>query len=975
MISVTECIRRIESLLESDQEISREQVAELVWAYAANCRRLNERAQRCLDLLRQGRQAEARELAKKPPSLEQELELLDFPERERWLDLCEEVGLPIRQSLNPQAVREVVQEVLGRDARLEGLLRLFRRMSLGQAPLADRLRVLRRIQQADPDHDFWEADVRAYEAARLDELIQEAQKADEQGDLEAIERILGELRGNPWLTPAAPAIRAIEKIAQPHRERWAQARFQEICEALREAHSEMDEARCRALLAEWQEVCDTTGVFPDEALQEAVAPVKAWLEDRETAAREDRAYQEACARLEKAIDEDAPRRKIERLATEVLRFERGMPELLAAKFHTRMEELASRARRRFALTMIGAVGGLALVAVTVILAIRWQMHQSEVAQWEQRIAKALAKDDLAAAGKLLETVRQRHPQVHAAAEIVAQRLAYEKKVEAEQVRRRAFDAISKHIEQQGPDQPDESALARAEKLAKTLQEKQWVQQWRLKYQEAAERRRREREAAFAAKLEDLQARHKALLQAELEERPDIEDFIRPVLDLADDLLKEKGVSQSLLAQVQAFRRHALQIRAKFAATAELRKATQQALENLPNLVGEPEKLEAALAEFTQKFSEHRLAAAFAQANRMASCWQAVLEWRRLWESWGGRLLVERPSEIEDRLAKVEAYLEKFPDGPFSEPVREYQRYLQTAEGAFQDGTLAGLDTVQNILANPIFSDALRIIRTKSGECYYAFQKGLVPQRAGGRTVAYTVSYLTSMTMSVGTRPIHTEQIKEGPIPAPQVAYRQWAEQRLLTFTGNGWETFYLELAAKAASSDAMDPVLAGQLLRTLLNYAASTTPFETDTIRRIRDYIDALDLDLVNWLTPESPPSAEDARRRMTAILQRKEIPSVVEAVKAQLMTMVQALRPRRPVGILLSRPNESRLRLVETLPDGVLEVVWARTGETPTFRVIGRVEGGKVAVTEELAAPFPDGSPVFFLEGEPPKRRGSNGS
>ncbi|MBL7133572.1 MAG: hypothetical protein ISS78_05695, partial [Phycisphaerae bacterium] len=211
MLSTTDCINRIQALLDSGGEVTRERVAELVWAYAAYCRQVGDKSRQCLDLLRQGRRAEARKFAKEAPDLEQELDLLDFPERDQWLDLCEGAGLPVRQSVDIQAARSIIQEVYGESGHMDQLLRRFRRMSLGQAPLADRLRVLRSIQRADPDHDFWEADVRAYESARLEELVGEAKEADTRGDLAEIEQILGELRGGEWLTSPAAHTNAIDK--------------------------------------------------------------------------------------------------------------------------------------------------------------------------------------------------------------------------------------------------------------------------------------------------------------------------------------------------------------------------------------------------------------------------------------------------------------------------------------------------------------------------------------------------------------------------------------------------------------------------------------------------------------------------------------------------------------------------------------------------------------------------------------------
>jgi hypothetical protein len=243
VISSRECVDQIRNLLLAGEAVAKEKVAELVWAYASGCREVNEKAHKCLELLRQGRRAEAGRLAKEPPDLEQELRLLDFPERSAWLDLCETAGLPIGQNLDVNALNGIVQETYADAGNLGPLLRAFRRMSLGHAPLTDRLRILRQVRQTDPQHDLWTEDVRMFEGARQAEIVREADAADAAGDLRTLEGLLAELKSGEWLSSPGRFIAAVEKIAVPHRRRYAKAQFAELAQDLHEAHGRMDEQR------------------------------------------------------------------------------------------------------------------------------------------------------------------------------------------------------------------------------------------------------------------------------------------------------------------------------------------------------------------------------------------------------------------------------------------------------------------------------------------------------------------------------------------------------------------------------------------------------------------------------------------------------------------------------------------------------------------------------------------------------------
>ena len=960
MLSTTDCVNQIQSLLDAGGEVAREQVAELVWAYAAYCRRVDHKARQCLDLLRQGRRNEARKLAKQSPDVEQELNLLDFPEREDWLDLCEGAGLPIRQSLDTVAVRAIIQEVYGDGGRMEQLLRTFRRMSLGQAPLADRLRILRSIRRADPDRDFWEDAVRNYEVARLEELMGETNVASARGDLAAIEQVLGELGSGDWLTSPTAHVNAVEKVAGPHRRRHAYDRFQRLLEELHQAHAEMDEDRCRSLLAEWQDVVDRTGVAPQEEMKSGVAPIRAWLGDRDAAIRTDLDFHEACAQLEKAIDDDREPQKLEQLAAEVFRFERGMPELLAAKFSTRMGELKSRSRRRFALALTGIVGGLLLLAAAVTFVVISQTRRAELEGWHGRIAAALKQGDLDSARKMLDGLRESNPDLVAAAEIVDLRVKYEKMVDAERLRSAEFEQIRQRIEERDPEDPDKTGLARATELARGLEETQWVRQWELKYEEALEQARRRREEAFRERLAELRLLHATFSEAERESRPDLEQYIQPVLELSGELLKAQDVSDALLAQVRPIHKHAEQALRDFQASAEERKTIDGILAELPSIAAQPERLEQTLSAFVEKYGDHRLASDFARAGRMAPHWRASEAWRALASEWSGRLRLDSPSAAASRAQRVEAHLQQFPGGPFSAALQDYLAYLKAADAAFSDGRLVGASKVQDILSHVIFTPALRMIRTRRGDIYYVLEKDLREQLASGRVIGYDLNYITSMNLIYARTFLDLDLIAEGPVTAPQVAYRDWASERLTKFQGPGWETFYLELAAQATEHHGMDPVLTGQLLQLLLGYAASSSPFEVEWIRRLEERVTNEGLDFVEWLDPKRASST--SRWRARELLTNVDSPAaVLDAVSKKLVAMERALQPYQLAGVLLGQ--SARVHFSGQPPDGALYALWSREGESPTFQELGEVRDATAVVAEGMADPFPDGTPVFVRQ------------
>jgi hypothetical protein len=960
MLSTHECVNQIQHILSTGEPVAKEKVAELVWAYASACRRLNERAQKCLDFLRQGRRADALNLAKVPPDLQQELRLLDFPERSAWLDLCETAGLPIAQSLDTNALDAIIQETYSEGGTLDRLLKTFKRMSIGRAPLADRLRILRRIRRADPQPDLWLEDIRAFEAARQGELLNEAEEADGKGDLAALESLLAELRSGEWLAPPARLLATIEKITAPHRRRYATACFTQLAEDLHEAHGRMDEQQCRFLLGQWESVVRETGVQPDEAQAERVAPVREWVEGLDAARHEDEAFQAACAALETAIDDNEGRHILEHLAATVFRFERGMPELLAARFNSCMEELGRKSGRRFALTLAGVIGGVLILAGLVTAVIVWQSRSSERERWRGEIAGALEKGDLEGAGRMLAALAEKNPEVRSAPEIAALARQHERKVQEEAGRMEEFQGLQKKVEDAGPAAPDPKALAQAGELARTLPEKQWVEDWRQKYERAVEDALRQREDAFRLKLDELKALHAKFSEAEQAHREDLDAVAEPCLALAKELAAWTDVSKALQAEVGAIEKHVTQGLKAFAEAAGKRQAIREILDRLPSLTENPDELAKTLETFVQNYPEHPLSAHFSKAVSMAREWRAVNAWQLMVDAWQGQFLVVDVETARARNQQVQEYVKQHPGGPFESAAQDYKAYLSAAMSAFIDGRLIGIAKVNEVLNHPVFTDALQLIRTRNDRAYYILKKDLRPQRAGDRIVGYSFSHMISTlpSFSQGYVNLSVDKIQEGPVPAPQILFAKAAQGRLEQFQATGWETFYLELAAQAQAQKGVDPVLTGQMLQLLLGFASSTTPFHAEQIRQWTNQISGENLDFVAWLDPDNSEAVK-ARLRMEQILNSMgSLQVVIADIHKTIDAMSAAMRPYRPIGIVLN--GSDPIQFGQTPPDGGAYVLVEKAREAPQFVEIGRVKGGKFSGEPAIVGACPQGSPVF---------------
>ena len=227
----------------------------------------------------------------------------------------------------------------------------------------------------------------------------------------------------------------------------------------------------------------TTGFSPGAKLAEDVAPVEEWLEEINQAQSEEDAYNIACLTLEQAIDENHSRDDLEKFIANILRFDRGVPELLAARFSSRMEELSRVAKRKFTLRLTGVIVALLMLGAGVTIGILRYNRSKDLARWRDPISAAIKNEDVDAANKLFSSLDSEAPHFSHDPDIESLRGRRDKIAKEKKDRQDEFDQCIARVEQAGVGAPDTESLKRADALARDFREKSIVQDWRERIQE------------------------------------------------------------------------------------------------------------------------------------------------------------------------------------------------------------------------------------------------------------------------------------------------------------------------------------------------------------------------------------------------------------------------------------------------------------------------------------------------------------
>lgn len=943
----------------ADVELSR--LEELATEYAETCRLTNERSAKCADLLAHGQREQALTLARTSPDLAGEVKHVDFNELGLWLDVCEAHSLMLPDLVDIADVESVVEETYGLRQARESLLRLHRRMAIGKAPLRDRLSVLRRLCKADEAHAFWREDILALEEARIDEIVQQVRQADKAGDLALLTELQGQLLAGDWLNPPGKKMhKAVENLIVPHRKKAARASYEQIASDLHDAHASLDEQLCLSHMGRWKQVQATTGVAPSGELAESVAPVGQWLADEDRARREDQAYQHACESLEQAIDEQAPKHRLEKLAGVVLRFDQGMPEVLAARFSSCMEEVQRSAKRRFALRLVAIIGTLILLAGGISLGVVSHKQRQAMRTWREHIAAALTENDLVQAGQLLDQLEQEDYKLSQTPEIESLRGDYRKMSAADKARRERFETVMAAIAQAGEDNSDVRALKEAKSLAVTFQEKNRVQDWRDRIERARLQGQRSQREKIELSMAELRDMHQQVISARDTEPGRVEALAEACLDRAGQIRAMDGIGSAEFSDIKIIEMFVRNAAAETRRFSQDRRRISEILEALPSHL-QPDRLAEVLESFASRYPEHRLASDFLAAVAMAEHWQAAIAWQDATMDWRGNAIVASSLQAGQRLDGLETYLAEYPNGPHNVVASAYAVYLNAAGEALDGRQLANGDGLKERFGRDRMS-GVGYIRTTDGKRYYYLLND-PPREAtiNGKVRSYDVACYTG-----SRRPrrvsIDVGEVQNGPGVAPQKKLADLIVKELDDFDGPGWETFYLRRAVDVASADKLDPILTVQIMSVMLRRASDCWPFRRAEIDEMLAQLAELNLARVNWLDPEDYEASSKRAQAKELIGELAIEKLIAESANDLAAISRQMAKTYVGVGVLLGGAGE--IKLGRRIADGDLFIVDRNDEGEVAFRKVGQILGGKPSTDPDTLTDCPQGTLVFAFLG-----------
>jgi hypothetical protein len=474
-------IAEIKRLVRADEPIIADHVHGLAIAYARACRECNERLMWCQELLRKSLREEALALSREKPPLLELADQLQFEEKGAWDEIVRTLELPPA----PEMLHTAVEALKRGDARareLAHLWRAHRRLALARAQLAARLEVMRSIGMADAEEPCWEEDIVKFENARISELELETDGAVKQGrDGSLLPAFTEEVRDTRWRVGLPDhLLELIEDSARSEEANKHLRILEGIARDLQSARAASDTVRARELRARWKEQTAPVPLDASDPLCEQADAVFRWLAERDHQQGAELRRKASLAELEAALDGSASRAELERRYRAVLSVDSGgLPESIEQQYQVKMKTLNTVARRQRRIVAAAAVLGMALLTGAL-----WLWAERTIA--DRRVAEVLRTvKGMRDEWRLLEAEEYLNSLVvtdsaTASTRVIREltgRVAEEAKTERQRIQ--LLHEILREAAEAGSKEAAESALARAEGLARSPEEKLAVKRLRV----------------------------------------------------------------------------------------------------------------------------------------------------------------------------------------------------------------------------------------------------------------------------------------------------------------------------------------------------------------------------------------------------------------------------------------------------------------------------------------------------------------
>ena len=949
-LQITENIR---TFLAGDDQTRSPVLGDWAALYADMCRQANERLRRCVDYLRRGLRAEAIHLSEEPPALVELSAVLDLPEAGPWETICLMYELP-RAPRIYSAAAQALAEASAAAEPIKALLAQHRRLAVACAPLAHRIALLRQLAAADPNNPCWHEDLGELERARLREIQSDALAASRIGDRQTLVELADELGAGGWRVEPPPDLRAgLARAARRYRQQEALDQLRAMLPDLQAAWQAGDYEACVAHLGRWQSLIDGSRLAMPADLHDQLQPIADWVAQTRAARASQRDFDRACQALTHALNADVATSELDRLKAKVSSYQLDAPADLLGRYRRTVDSRKRTARRRRTVRWTLALTVLCACGIGAWLIVDAQLQRKKASDAYDELSRLIAGEQIDQARKFWERLTVESPQVASRPEMKDRKAALDKLVAQEEARAAEFRAQLAAAVAAGVDNPNTAALKSARDKARTQPEKRELADFEAKVEAAQRIAQQKLEEAWKASVENL-ARQVATAGEDL--RAGKVDAAQSALNRADAALEDLGktptIGADLRRSLEPIRQEIRSLRERIVRDAK----EKSAMDNVVGRCSSAASLKTALEEYARESPDSPRARPFRQAAADAPAWEAAEQWLGLVSRWGG-VLTPVPTDVSARLELVNEYLRKFGSSPLATIASDYRDHLAVSQKTLApDGPWKA--DLAAVLRSPLLA-GLKCIRANDGRLYYLADNA--DWRVGPAVASFNAvtSNDVSRTRAVTLK---TGEYQGEPAPAPQSLLSRELLGRIENLSGDGWETFALDLIDALRQRNEVDPVLRVLLLSRIVRYAQSAAWPAPESLKALVEGLRTVDAEDVAWMDADDAGAAAARRRATEAIAKMPDAKDLRAAAASRRDALARAIRPRLLARGVALRDVVGGWEVHPPVParEGIVVMAVAGERRARSLVQVGQFADGKIEMDRVAMRDLPEGTMVF---------------
>ena len=446
MNSLEELINRIGDALLADDFTDSPEKQLLAEAFAHYCSEFNRMMQECRRLMLENKLLEAESYAANiSPKLELQLKMLNFPDKNRFLQLCKQYGYKLPPKLMTNIYEEVSNITFTPEKDLANLLNYFRQLAR-TTDNAAKIRVLRKIVALAPERSDMKDILLTLEKQRQDELTAAAKEAICNKQFTQLADIQQEFLAGKWLIqPNGMVLKKIASVLHDAEVARLNIQAKNLLDQINAAYSNFDYPLLAGALRRWELLHQVKNLTPDAHAAAQVAEAAAYCEECRKEEQEAAGFEALLQNLEQAVKREAPQLEVEKLFNQAISSGRGIPDELEMRVRQYLNTLEDIRRRRRLLTLLIVfivVAGMLAGAFFGIYSVIMNRREKE---WAANIAEALAKEPARVAMAMLDKLADESPALRSRAKIKKIEAQVQEKARQEEEHRKQLRILVKRI--------------------------------------------------------------------------------------------------------------------------------------------------------------------------------------------------------------------------------------------------------------------------------------------------------------------------------------------------------------------------------------------------------------------------------------------------------------------------------------------------------------------------------------------------